>query len=523
MLAILFKVFICGSGKRVFIKFISKMATPPKYDPNVSFSSMKQATRFHPPLQRSLAELQKDGVRYWKLKQTMLNPFETSMSILRHQYLADRLIGKEIYYFNAMQDTDMGYKFGKGVWLFCRIQDKIEVTDGRYLQQLTTIGDDSGTNRVDIYVDLLLARESWFFYPAPVDDPTLEGQCHRIMDWDCFDDVIELSSSSDDDESEPLSEFRRAEKAKRKKQRRDLSSSFKYQRALCKRALEPGKRELDAGTASPRPLSRQRMHLISEEPAAPTSESLRTSTRVFPGFVLLRPSSSSSEADSDTEKQAGVKITLRKASYGSLTVLSESDAHDSDTELNIADVIADAAAEDAAAALAIEDSTEETAAAPAVVTEEHAAAPAIEDSSQEPAAAPAVISGEPAAAPAIEDSTQQPAAAAPAVISEEHAAALEQVKVAQTSYRAARAALQAANKVFHQSSHYAASAQKASRDKVDNEDLFANAEQATSASTAAGAKVKAALEVSATAKKALRDAQRALSDVRSAAFGSSCC
>ena len=52
---------------------------------------------------------------------------------------------------------------------------------------------------------------------------------------------------------------------------------------------------------------------------------------------------------------------------------------------------------------------------------------------------------------------------------------------------------------------------------MDNEDLFANAEQATSASTAAGAKVKAALEVSATAKKALRDAQRALSDVRSAA------
>ena len=101
-----------------------------------------------------------------------------------------------------MQDTDMGYKFGKGVWLFCRIQDKIEVTDGRYLQQLTTIGDDSGTNRVDIYVDLLLARESWFFYPAPVDDPTLEGQCHRIMDWDCFDDVVELSSSSDDDKSE---------------------------------------------------------------------------------------------------------------------------------------------------------------------------------------------------------------------------------------------------------------------------------------------------------------------------------
>ena len=93
---------------------------------------------------------------------------------------------------------------------------------------------------------------------------------------------------------------------------------------------------------------------------------------------------------------------------------------------------------------------------------------------------------------------------------------MEKVKVAQTSYRAARAALQAANKVFHQSSHYAASAQKASRDKVDNEDLFANAEQATSASTATGAKVKAALEVSATAKKALREAQRALSDVRAA-------
>jgi hypothetical protein len=84
------------------------------------------------------------------------------------------------------------------------------------------------------------------------------------------------------------------------------------------------------------------------------------------------------------------------------------------------------------------------------------------------------------------------------------------------SYRAARAALQAANKVFHQCSYYAASAQKASRDKVDNEDLCANAELATSASTAAGARVKAALEVSVTAKKALRDAQRALTDARAA-------
>jgi hypothetical protein len=62
-----------------FIKFISEMATPPKYDPNVSFSSMKQATRFHSPLQRSLATLQEDGVRYWKLKQTMLNPFTILM------------------------------------------------------------------------------------------------------------------------------------------------------------------------------------------------------------------------------------------------------------------------------------------------------------------------------------------------------------------------------------------------------------------------------------------------------------
>ena len=159
---------------------------------------------------------------------------------------------------------------------------------------------------------------------------------------------------------------------------------------------------------------------------------------------------------------------MRNYSYGSLTAVRESDANDADTELNTEDVIAEAAAEDAAAAPAIADYTQETAAAPAVNTEEHAAA-------------------------------------------------LEKVKVAQTSYRAARAALQAANKVFHQCSHYAASAQKASRNKVDNEDLFANAEQATSASTAAGAKVKAALEVSATAKKALRDAQRALTDARSAA------
>ena len=51
---------------------------------------------------------------------------------------------------------------------------------------------------------------------------------------------------------------------------------------------------------------------------------------------------------------------------------------------------------------------------------------------------------------------------------------------------------------------------------MDNEDLVTNAEQATLASTAAGAKVKAALKVSVTAKKALRDAQRALTDARAA-------
>jgi hypothetical protein len=124
----------------------------------------------------------KQGEEYWKFKQCTTRPIPTVEQTLQHTDLIDRMIGTNIYYFCPLEKNDPDYEFGKGEWLKGEITGKEELDTGKWVHKIQLIEDG-----VPIYVDLLFDQESWFFYP-PVSkkkkDPTLEADCHLVMDWD---------------------------------------------------------------------------------------------------------------------------------------------------------------------------------------------------------------------------------------------------------------------------------------------------------------------------------------------------
>jgi hypothetical protein len=131
---------------------------------------------------KGLPQMQKQGEEYWKFKQRTTRPIPTVEQTLQHTDLIDRMIGTNIYYFCPLTKNDSDYEFGKGEWLKGQITGKEELETGRWVHVIQLVEDG-----VPIYVDLLFEQESWFFYP-PISkkrkDPTLEADCHLVMDWD---------------------------------------------------------------------------------------------------------------------------------------------------------------------------------------------------------------------------------------------------------------------------------------------------------------------------------------------------
>jgi hypothetical protein len=129
---------------------------------------------------KGLPQMQKQGEEYWKFKQRTTRPIPTVEQTLQHTDLIDRMIGTNIYYFCPLEKNHPDYEFGKGEWLKGQITGKEKLEAGKWVHEIQLVEDG-----VPIHVDLLFDTESWFFYPPIVKkDPTLEADCHLVMDWD---------------------------------------------------------------------------------------------------------------------------------------------------------------------------------------------------------------------------------------------------------------------------------------------------------------------------------------------------
>ena len=300
-------------GKMVF----SLMSTPPKYDTNVSLSSMKE-----------------QGYEYWCMKHRTKHPVPTVSDSMKYENVCERLIGNTIYwYFSDVVDESLP-DFGKGAWFKCLVQAPIEPEHNLYCGLLLVDDGDK------VQVNLLFERESWFFFPTSEVDTTLEAECHDIMDWDNGP----FSKDKEPRDTETVASSKSAKGSRGSKRR-----NFRERGAAAKKSKQKNvaaiKHKKGKAPASQKGTTRKSKKKKQKNDAGDTEKQAAVeATRDNNAPVVAQPNVS---LDIDSAVAAPVKIRLRVDRNGSLTAVPKSDADDADTELNTEDVIAEAAAEDA--------------------------------------------------------------------------------------------------------------------------------------------------------------------------------